>query len=264
MSAFAFGQAFGPAVCAALAAWFGLVVPIFGAAAFGVLAAFAIWQFLPEETATRAERPRSDWRVSLKLIGDPRLSGYLIFGFALATCTAITAQIFGLFTMDRLHVTGERGAEFIAAGFMVNALMLLVTQMALLPRLKAGPRTLMIWGGAILTCGVILQIFAPSLGALLVSQAVQGLGAGLARPGFTGGASLAVEPEEQGAAAGMVATMQGAGFIFSPILGAVAYEHLGMTAPLCIALVLLAAMLGFALLSRRLRAAITEAPPSDS
>src|SRR6202008_262230 len=99
-------------------------------------------------------------------------------------------------------------------GFMVSALALLATQLAILPRLNFGPRALMAWGAGLLGLGVTIQMLAPSLGALLVSQAVQGLGAGLARPGFTGGASIAVGPHEQGAVAGTIATVNGSGFVF--------------------------------------------------
>jgi MFS family permease len=122
----------------------------------------------------------------------------------------------------------------------------------------------MAWGAGLLGLGVTIQIIAPSLGALLVSQAVQGLGAGLARPGFTGGASVAVKPEEQGAAAGLVVATNGAGFVFSPLVGGVVYEQVSEVAPLLIALAVLVAMTVFALISRRLRhAQLDGAPPSE-
>lgn len=263
-SAFALGQAFGPAICAALAAWLGLVFPIWLIAALAAAAAYSIWRHLPENTPPKAQRQRSEWREALALVGDRRLSGYLLYGFALSLVAGITVQVFGLFTMDRLGVAGSRGAELTAAGFMVNALALLAAQLAVLPRLKMRPRALMAWGAGLLGLGVAMQIAAPSLGALLVSQGVQGLGAGLARPGFTGGASVAVRPQEQGAAAGIVVATNGAGFVFSPLVGGVAYERLGMNTPLWIALALLAAMTVFALVSRRLRhAQIEGAPPSE-
>ncbi len=255
-AAFALGQAFGPAICAALAAWLGLVFPIGLVAVLAAGASYAIWRFLPENTPPKSERPRGEWRQSLALAQDRRISGYLLYGFALSLVAGITVQVFGLFTMDRLGVAGEQGAELAAAGFMVNALALLVTQMALLPRLKFGPRALMVWGGGLMAAGVLIQIFSPSLGALLVSQAVQGLGAGLARPGFTGGASVAVRPEEQGAAAGLVVAINGAGFVFSPLLGGVVYQHVGMNAPLYITVALLLAMTAFAMRSQRLHSVI--------
>ncbi len=260
-AAFALGQAFGPAICAALAAKLGLVFPIALVAVLAAGASFAIWRYLPENTPPKSERPRGEWRQSLALARDRRLSGYLIYGFALSLVAGVTVQVFGLFTMDRLNATGEQGAELTAAGFMINALALLATQMAVLPRLRLGPRSLMAWGAGLLACGVAIQIVAPSLGALLVAQAVQGLGAGLARPGFTGGASVAVSPQEQGAAAGLVVAINGAGFIFSPLLGGVVYERAGMNAPLVIATALLVSMCVFALRSRRLRDAVAFEPP---
>jgi MFS family permease len=264
-AAFAMGQAFGPAICAALAAWVGLVFPIWLVAALAAIAAFAIWRYLPENTPPKSERPRGgDFREQMALARDPRLSAYLIYGFALSVVAGVTVQVFGLFTMDRLGVSGENGAELTAAGFMVNALTLLATQMAILPRIRLGPRGLMAWGAGLLAFGVAIQIIAPSLGALLVSQAVQGLGAGLARPGFSGGASVAVRPEEQGSAAGLVVAVNGAGFVFSPIVGGVAYETFGMNVPLIITVILLVAMLAFALRSRRLRnVSMVEPPPSE-
>lgn len=264
-AAFAMGQAFGPAICAALAAWVGLVFPIWLVAALAALAAFSIWRYLPENTPPKGERPQAgDWREQFALARDRRLSGYLIYGFALSVVSGVTVQVFGLFTMDRLGVSGEHGAELTAAGFMVNALALLATQMAILPRIKLTPRGLMIWGAGLYAFGVAFQIIAPSLGALLVSQAIQGVGAGLCRPGFSGGASVAVRHDEQGSAAGLVVAVNGAGFVFSPIVGGVAYETLGMNVPLIITVALLVMMLIFALRSRRLRSvAVTEPPPSE-
>jgi MFS family permease len=263
-SAFALGQAFGPAICAALAAWLGLVFPIWLIALLAAGAAFSIWRYLPENTPPKVERPRGEWRASLALMNDRRLSAYLLYGFALSVVAGVTVQVFGLFTMDRLGVEGSRGAELTAAGFMVNALALLATQLAVLPRLQMGPRALMAWGAGLLALGVGIQIVAPSLGALLVAQAVQGLGAGLARPGFTGGASVAVRPHEQGAAAGLVVATNGAGFVFSPLIGGVAYERFGMNVPLLIAVGILIGMTAFALMSRRLRNVIVDGPqPTD-
>ncbi|MBL8537686.1 MAG: MFS transporter [Hyphomonadaceae bacterium] len=264
-AAFAFGQAFGPAICAALAAKLGLVFPIALVAVLAAVSSFSIWRFLPENTPPQSERPRGEWRQSLALARDRRLSGYLIYGFGLSVISGITVQVFGLFTMDRLGVSGEQGAEFAAAGFMVNALAFLATQMAILPRLKMDPRQLMAWGAGLFALGVAIQILSPSLGALMVALAVQGLGGGLARAGFAGGSSIAVRPDEQGSAAGLVVAINGAGFVVSPLLGGVAYEVLGMNAPLLIAVAILSAMLAFTLRSRRLRhaSAIEEAPPSD-
>lgn len=254
-AALALGQVLGPGLCAALVAVVGFVVPLVATSALAALAAFAIWRYLPEHEKPRAPPERRDGLLdSLKLAGDPRIAGYLIFGFGLSLVTATLQQVFSLFTMDRLHVQGSAGAELSALGFMVSALTLLATQMAILPRLKLSVRSLMAVGAALIAAGVALQMVAPTLGALLVAQVVQGLGFGLARPGFTGGASIAARADEQGPVAGLIVATNGAGFMFSPMAGGVAYQVWSMNAPLYIALVLLALMLAFALMSRRLRA----------
>ena len=138
---------------------------------------------------------------------------------------------------------------------MANALALLATQLIIIPRLSLSGRAFMLWGAALLAVGVAVQVVAGNLELLLASQVIQGLGAGLARPGFTGGASVAIEPHEQGAAAGLVVAANGSGFVFSPIIGGVVYEHFGMDWPLYITLLLLGAMWLFVFVSRRLRTA---------
>ncbi|MCX7360264.1 MAG: MFS transporter [Alphaproteobacteria bacterium] len=262
-SAFAVGQAFGPGICAWLTARFGAVFPIWMVGVLALCASLAILFFLPERTAPHSKRQRASFMDSLSLITDRRLSGYLIYGFALSIVAGVTVQVFGLFTMDRLGVSGAAGTQMISYGFMANALALLFTQLVVLPRLNMGPRSFMIWGAAISCAAVVLQIFAPNLEVLLASQALLGLGAGLARPGFTGGASVAVDPHEQGAAAGLVVAVNGAGFIFSPLVGGVVYEHFGMNAPLVIVAAVLTFMSAFAIMSRRLRNIVTAPPPVD-
>ncbi|MBI3438109.1 MAG: MFS transporter [Proteobacteria bacterium] len=259
-SAFAVGQAFGPGICAWLASKFGLVFPIWLVAVLALSASLSILMFLPERTAPQAARQRGDFKQSLALLTDRRLSGYLICGLALSVIAGVSQQVYGLFTMDRLNVSGSHGTELTSWGFMANALALLTTQLVILPRLNFGPRSLIICGAGFLVAGVATQLFAPNLEMLLVSQALQGLGGGLARSGFTGGASVAVEPHEQGVAAGLVVAINGSGFVFSPVLGGVAYEHLGMDAPLIITIGLILGMLTFALVSRRLRNIVVAAP----
>ena len=46
----------------------------------------------------------------------------------------------------------------------------IATQMAILPRLKLAPRSLMAWGTVIIAAGVCVQIMSLSLGSLLVAH----------------------------------------------------------------------------------------------
>ncbi len=64
------------------------------------------------------------------------------------------------------------------------------------------------------------DIHSIALGMILAS-----LGFGMFRPGFTSGASLAVSRAEQGQSAGIVASVNGAAYIFAPAIGVWLYGH---------------------------------------
>lgn len=253
-SAFAVGGAVGPATCAVLAAQMGLIFPIALTAVLAFVAAAVLMRFLPERRGPReAAGPTPNFMDTWRLAGDPRVAAYIIFGVFLSVITGTLGQVYTLYVMDRLDVAGARGAELAAAGFVVAALAMLTTQMAILPMLRFGSRSLMLVGCAILCISVAVQLWAPNFSALLLSQMLGGLGFGLARPGFTGGASMAVHPDEQGAVAGLVVGSNGAGFVISPLTGGVAYDVLGPTAPLWISLTILLAMTAFVWRSKSLR-----------
>ncbi|MEQ9315958.1 MAG: MFS transporter, partial [Henriciella sp.] len=81
---------------------------------------------------------------------------------------------------------------------------------------------------------------------LVVAQFFVGLGQGLARPGFSSGASLAVGSSLQGNVAGLVISANGMGFIVSPFFGPWMYENVHPFAPFIGAGVVLLFMAAFA------------------
>ncbi len=254
-SSFAIGGAIGPAACAMIAAELGLIFPIALTSVLALIAAIVLVRFLPENHAPqpRDDKRGSSFADSWNLARDPRVGAYIAFAVSLSVVTGTLSQIYSLYMMDRLDVAGERAAEMAAGGFAIGALAMLTTQMAILPMLKLGSRSLMLCGTACLCLSVLMQIWAPNYSALLFSQILSGLGFGLARPGFTGGSSMAVSHEEQGAVAGLVVAANGAGFVISPLTGGLAYEKLDPTAPLWISFAVLLAMFVFVWRSRRLR-----------
>jgi hypothetical protein len=85
-----------------------------------------------------------------------------------------------------------------------------------------------------------------------VALAALGLGLGFVRPGSLAGASLAVDPKEQGAVAGLTGGIAVVGNIVGPLVGTSLYE-ITPTAPYVMNALLMAAMLVFAFVSARLR-----------
>lgn len=251
-SAFALGAAIGPALSGVLAAKIGPIAPLFIVAVLAAVSAFSILRFLPESKTPELpleSKRNTSWRLAL----DPRVSGHLLYGFGVSVVTGMLQQTFTFYTMDRLKLDETTTIAYASNGLMVGALALLATQLGLLRMLKLGARSLMTLGAIVIACGVLMQIWADTLSLLLVSQFMTGVGFGLARPGFSGGASLSVKPEEQGGLAGLVVAVNGAGFVISPLAGVTLYETAGMHAPLWLALAILVSMAVFALVSRRLR-----------
>jgi len=71
---------------------------------------------------------------------------------------------------------------------------------------------------------------AEGLHAIIIGFALASLGFGLFRPGFTAGASLAVPRRDQGAVAGMTASINGSAYIVSPAIGVLLYNWHAMVA----------------------------------
>jgi hypothetical protein len=77
--------------------------------------------------------------------------------------------------------------------------------------------------------GSVATGLAETMYGLTLGFALASLGYGLFRPGFTSGASLAVNLSEQNAVAGMVTSVNGVAFIAAPALGVALY---GVSMPL--------------------------------
>ena len=84
----------------------------------------------------------------------------------------------------------------------------------------------------------------------------------MVRPGYAASASLAVDPHEQGAIAGLTGATAGAGFIFGPLIATGLYR-IAPTAPYIFGAALVAVMYVYALVSPHLRNAGLAAPDSE-
>jgi MFS family permease len=91
---------------------------------------------------------------------------------------------------------------------------------------------------------------------------ISGLGFGMVRPGYAAAASLAVDPDEQGAVAGIIGATSAAGFIFGPLMATKLYK-LSPAAPFWFGAILMAALCVYALRSQHLKNAGALAPESD-
>jgi MFS family permease len=95
----------------------------------------------------------------------------------------------------------------------------LFAQLVVVRRSPLSARQLTNWGLAAAFLSFAIFLLTGHFGPLVFALALSGLGFGMARPGFVTGASLAVEPHEQGAVAGIIGGASATGFIFGPLIG---------------------------------------------
>lgn len=242
-SAFGLGTIIGPAVAPLFVfGSLGLAGPMFAFAAFAVIVLIAVARVLPDDDPTHfragpaAGTPSSEPLVSGGASGaslaaatagrgqrlawrDARIMPFMIFGFASGSVQAATGQAMGFLIIDRLGGNALEAQGNIAIAFMAGAGATLLAQWGIIPRLRLQPPALMRWGTLIAAIGTAGVALSPSFHGLVVAFAFATLGYGLARPGFTAGASLAVGRAEQGGAAGAITAVNGACYIAGPAVG---------------------------------------------
>ena len=275
-SSFGLGTVVGPA----LAPYFilpgvGLVGPFIAFTLIAVVVLFALRVWLPDDTPafaakgdvvaapfsanSDAQLRKLETEVELALQpgdqfdeipklawGDARLRPWLVAGLLGGHAQAAVMGIVGFLVLDRLglRATPNAGAGPIGLVLMAGAMATLLAQWGVIPTLKLGPRASCLWGIAVAAVGTGLLSVAYNLHAITIAVALIALGFGLFRPGFTSGASLAVSRAEQGQSAGIVASVNGAGYIVAPAVGVWLYGHspwigFGVIEALCAAVIVL-------------------------
>jgi MFS family permease len=82
---------------------------------------------------------------------------------------------------------------------------------------------MILWGCVIAASGLLVTMAATELYGLVLGFGIASLGFGFTRPGFTGGASLAVPLGEQGGVAGVVTAANGISYVAAPGIGMLLY-----------------------------------------
>jgi MFS family permease len=102
---------------------------------------------------------------------------------------------------------------------MAAAMAALFAQFVIVQRFHLSSRVLTAAGLVLAGLSNALFLVAHDFAVVILALVLSGLGFGMARPAFTSGASLSVEPHEQGAVAGLLGAASAAGFIFGPMIG---------------------------------------------
>lgn len=258
-SSFGLGTIIGPAVAPLfIFPPLGLAAPVVSFAAIGALVLALVILRLPDDTPRQSAQgqivsypalgageagPREGGRKDGKLRWiDPRVLPWHVMGIVGGHGQAVLLTVIGFLVIDRLAVPLDQAQQWIAIVLMAGAFASLLAQWGLIPRLGLDARQLVIWGSIAAAVGTAITGVAGDIYGITMGYALASLGFGLYRPGFTAGASLAVNLSEQNAVAGMVTSINGLAYIAAPTLGVAVYG-LGLAWPF---LATAALMLGLA------------------
>ena len=244
-SSFGLGTILGPALAPVFVLPFiGLPGPLFAFAIIALGVFLAIWRWLPDDSrdlvreghgaamsypslatsptgasviaATQPRGRRMKWR-------DPRIARWITAGIVAGHAQAATLTCLGFFIIDRLALPPSGSEMPISIVMMAGASATLAAQWGIIPRLGLSPRTMIVAGAIVAAAGCGAMVVTQNLYGLVVAFGLASLGFGFTRPGFTGGASLAVPLAEQGGVAGAITGANGISYVAAPSIGMALY-----------------------------------------
>ena len=233
------GSIAGPAVGGALAGASLLLPFVFAVACVGC-AALLSWCFLPA-TPRRSVRGAGR-RVALS---DPRVRRWIVPGITLYMGVAVVQQTLSFRMQDVLALTPAAAAAAFGWTMIAAAVAGLFAQIVLVQHFALRPATWLLMGLPLMAVALTGMAAYATFTAFMVANVLMGLGMGVAGAGFSAGASLAVDSEEQGAIAGISASCSAAGWIVGPLLGPGLYQ-LAPWLPFAVAAVVVAAVACYA------------------
>lgn len=217
--AFGLGTVIGPFLAPLfILPFLGLAGPLFSFALIAGAMLFVVIRFLPESehrptapvaTGKAASKEAPMWR-------DPRVTPFLVYGFIVAVCQTAQGQTLGFLIIDQLKMSPSQAQGFIAIAMMFGAMAGLLAQWGIIRMFEMTPRELLRWGVGVAALGNLFVALAPNYWAVVAGYAISSLGFGFARPGFTAGASLAVNLNEQARVAGAIAAVNGVNVVLAP------------------------------------------------
>lgn len=172
----------------------------------------------PQPSETRAALPLRT------LVSDARMRPFLIYGFAISSAQAANTYTLGFMLIDRLGKPPAQAQPAIGVAMAVGAMASLAAQWGLIGLAGMMPRNAMRIGTLLVLLGNLSFVLLPGHLAAVIGFAITSMGYGLARPGFSAGASLAAGNRSQGAVAGAISAIAGASIIVSPLISVSLYE----------------------------------------
>ena len=223
-SANSLGSILGPAIGGGLA-FLGVLFPMYAAVAISFVGAIAamIWLVEPEEHKER-QKNKGNAKPKLKFT-DKRLRPYMIIWATFFIIFISLNFITAFFIQDRLGIDDMTAVMRTASLALASmAVVITLVQGVLFQIVRLSPQLLLRLCCPTFAVGLFLMAFATTVPMLMTGFGILGLAFSFATPGINGSASLAVEPHEQGTAAGYLSAANTSGAILGPLAGTALFK----------------------------------------
>ncbi len=240
------GTILGPAISGALAT-FGLLAPLYFAGALAAAAALLVWRKLPTTPSAQLTSRKPAMKLRYR---DSRIALLLATAVGLFIGFSAIQQTLGFQLQDKLQLSGIETAQMTGAALMVSAIFTFIIQVTVMQRLRLRPTQFIRIGLCSLLLGSAVVSSFETFKVLAVGMAFLGTGMALCMPSISSSASLAVTPEEQGGAAGLVSSCPAIGFVVGPVCAGWLYQIHSPLAPLFSVAVFLAVLVIFIIKDR--------------
>ena len=182
--------------------------------------------------ATAELPPRVRWT-------DRRIAPWIASVFGIYFANGVVQITMGFLVQDRGGLDPAPAVSVTALMLLANAAGAMLMQLIVVPRLGWSPRRLLRAGMTLALVALACLTIAPSLWALAASTFAMGVASGMASPGYSAGASLAVTAREQGGIAGVINATGAITWIVAPVSATALYGWLPLS-PFLLALSLVA------------------------
>lgn len=185
-----------------------------------------------EAKATAELPPRVRWT-------DRRIAPWIASVFGIYFANGVVQITMGFLVQDRGGLDPAPAVSVTALMLLANAAGAMLMQLIVVPRLGWSPRRLLRSGMTLALVALACLTIAPSLWALAASTFAMGVASGMASPGYSAGASLAVSAREQGGIAGVINATGAITWIVAPVSATALYGWMPLS-PFLLALTLVA------------------------
>jgi len=233
------GTMLGPVMGGALA-FISIIFPLYVVIGLSLLAMLLL-AFKLKEPTKHADHSKEVSKLSWF---DPRVRPFLLLFFFFWMGFTMNQIIAAFYLEQQIGIEGSVNvARAAASALFAMAIFATISQLFIIRKSGLGPQQMLRIGFPAFAVGATILLFATSMIGVWVAFSVFGVSMALANAGIAGGASLSVEPHEQGAMGGLLSAAPILGMVVGPLAGPALFDAFGPQAPV------LATAVGFALAS---------------